>query len=268
MPTVPVLMYHHVNPNKGDMITVTPDVFEAQMRHIRDSGIRTLSLDELLGFIEGRLHLKEKSVAVTFDDGYLDNFLYAFPVMKAYNIKAAVFIVSNWADGASKGPDGEGLTGGFRKNPPTHRESKALIENGLYGRVLMGWEMIKEMHGSGMVDFHSHTMTHRKCDSLSREDLQKELKGSKDELEKRLGVPCDYLCWPKGRFSEAALEIAKDAGYRGVFTTGHGVAGENSDPFNIKRIVVKDGAGWFKTRLSIYTNPKMAGLYTMIRGRR
>ncbi len=71
MRPVPVLTYHHVNEHKGDMVTVTSEVFERQMRYLRDSGYRTLRAGELLAYINGGLSLDEKAVMVTFDDGWL-----------------------------------------------------------------------------------------------------------------------------------------------------------------------------------------------------
>lgn len=268
MPTIPVLMYHHVNPNKNDMVTVAPDVFEAQMRHIRDSGYRTLSLDEVSLFLEGKLELPDKSVALTFDDGYLDNYVFAFPILKAYGIKAAVFIVTGWIDAASmvKAGDKKELFKDFKKKAPTHNETKRLIEEGEARGAVMDWEMISEMADSGLVEFSSHTVTHKSCDKLDKAGLAAELEGSKDSIEKNLKRPCQYLCWPRGRFSAESINAAKEAGYKAVYTTLRGVVKAGDDPFAIKRVVVKDSPGWFKTRLSIYTNPVLSGLYLRLKG--
>ena len=98
MRTIPVFMYHHVNPHKGDMVTITPGVFDAQMKFLAETGYRTLSADELVEFAGGNLAIKGKAVAVTFDDGYLDNYVYVFHVLKKYNIKATIFIVTDWVE--------------------------------------------------------------------------------------------------------------------------------------------------------------------------
>ncbi|HXW68843.1 MAG TPA: hypothetical protein VEJ88_04480, partial [Dissulfurispiraceae bacterium] len=66
---MPVLMYHHVNPHKGDIVTVTPEVFEGQMRYLSEAGYKALTLDELVSYIAGETVLKQRAVAVTFDDG-------------------------------------------------------------------------------------------------------------------------------------------------------------------------------------------------------
>lgn len=266
MPVLPVLMYHHVSPREGDMVTITPRTFEAQMRHIKDAGYRTLALNEVLAFIEGRLDIKEKAVAVTFDDGYLDNYVYAFPALVAHGIKAAVFAVTGWVEKATEAnasgwTDKKTLIEEFKSRPPSHSETKLLIEKGFHNRAVVDWEMAEEMEGSGLVEFHSHTVSHKSCDRVTGDELSAELKGSKSAIEARLKRPCDCLCWPKGRYDARAVEVAKEAGYKGVFTTGHGIVKRGSDPFAIQRIVVKDKAQWLKSRLKVYTSPLLAELY-------
>lgn len=266
--TVPVLMYHHISPVKGDMVSVTPSVFEGQMRHIRDAGYRTLSLDELIGFMEGSFKPDRKSVAITFDDGYLDNYIYAYPVLKACGLKAAVFIVSDWVDKASLSPDRAGVVEEYKKKPLTHAQTKALVEIGELGRVSVDWSMVEDMRSSSLVEFHSHTKTHASADRLETSGLIEELAGSKRRIEEKLGADCQYLCWPKGRYTSAAVEAAASAGYKGIFTTIPGVAQKGADPLHVKRIVVKDSVAWLKVRLAIYTNPVLAMAYLALRGKK
>lgn len=266
--TVPVLMYHHVSPLKGDMVSVTPSVFEGQMRHIKDAGYQTLSLDELIGFMEGSFRPERKSVVITFDDGYLDNYIYAYPVLKAYGLKAAVFLVSDWVDMASLVQDKTQVIDDYKKRPLTHAEAKALVEKGALAMVSVDWQMVTEMMGSSLVEFHSHTKSHRTADRLDRAELIEELSGAKRRIEEMSGVDCQYLCWPKGRYTASAVDAATGIGYKGIFTTIAGVAGRGGDPLHIKRIVVKDSVAWLKVRLAIYTNPILAKGYLALRGKK
>ena len=145
---IPVLMYHHVNPHKGDMVTVTPEVFEGQMKYLHESGYRTLKIDELLSYIAGGLTLKGKAVVVTFDDGWLDNYIYAFPAMKKYKINTAIFIITDRTERASAiNPPASPLKlRGEQRGVtvvPTHKESKLLIEkNEDYKVVLMNMAVL------------------------------------------------------------------------------------------------------------------------------
>lgn len=266
MVTIPVFMYHHVCPKKDDTVTVTPEVFEKQMMYIRKRGIRTLSLDELLDFMTCRKSVEEKACVITFDDGYLDNFLYAFPVLKRYRIKASIFIVTSWVDGSTEHrANRKDRIDMYLETMPTHRQCVEFIKKGLHHRAIMDWDMIQDMKDTGLVDFYSHTLSHRRCDGLEKEELLRELVESKERIEKRLGKECGYLCWPWGRYSELSLEVAREAGYVGMVTTARGVVRKGDSPTAINRIVVKDRPLWFRTRLFIYTDPFLSHLYLGLR---
>ncbi len=258
MRPVPVLMYHHVNPHKGDTVTVTPDVFEGQMRHLRESGYKTLTADELVSYIAGETVLKQKAVVVTFDDGWLDNFIYAFPVMKRYNINACIFLVTDWVNNAATGASRSGTV-------PSHKESKSLISKGFACEVVLGWDRIRAMQESGLAEFYAHTRSHARCSTLSAQELLSEVVGSKQAIENHLGRSCPYFCWPYGEYNDDALKAAREAGYKALFTTVHGVVTPLSDPFAIKRIVIKDSIRWFKKRMGIYTNSLLAACYLKIK---
>ena len=260
MRPVPVLMYHHVNPHKGDMVTITPEVFEGQMKYLREAGYKTLKIEELVSYIRGESALNQKAVAVTFDDGWLDNYIYAFPILKKYGINAAIFIITDSIERASLRNEENSPS-----SVPDHKESKMLIEKKEDYRVALNWRLIREMGDSGLVEFYSHTKSHRKCNDLSENELLEEIEKSKKIIEEKMGRPCPYLCWPYGKYNDAALNIAANTGYKAIFTTGHGVVETGSDPLAIKRIVVKDSVAWFKNKMVIYTNSFFSRLYLMFR---
>ncbi|MBI1921522.1 MAG: polysaccharide deacetylase family protein [Geobacter sp.] len=257
---VPVLMYHHVNPHRGDTVTVTPEVFEGQMRYLAEASYRTLTLDELLAHIDGSLELQEKAVVVTFDDGWLDNYLYAWPVLRKYGIKATIFIVTDRTEQASARPVNQ-----LPATVPSHNGSKALIQHDNAAQVVLTWEHVSEMDASGLVEFHSHTLSHRKCHELPDDVLRHEIVDSKSIMEERVGKPSHYLCWPYGKFDYRGVGIAQNAGYRGIFTTIHGVARPGDDPFGIRRIVVKDSVSWFRTKMRVYTSALFSDLYLRLK---
>src|SRR5690606_16547296 len=87
-PNVPVLMYHHVSPS-GGMIAVTPEVFEQQIAGLARAGYTSLGTGQLAAYLAGG-RVPEKSVVITFDDGYLNNWTYAHPVLQRYGMKAVL----------------------------------------------------------------------------------------------------------------------------------------------------------------------------------
>ena len=261
MRPIPVLMYHHVTPHRGDTVTVRPEVFAGQMQYLHDAGYRTLSLAELLGHVSGTKPVREKAVVVTFDDGWLDNYRFAYPVLQQYGIKATIFVVTGRSNAAS-------LTGSQMPDIfPRHGEAKRLIEAGAAGSVVLDWPLIRRMDQEGLVEFYSHTVSHRKCAELDEDSLRSELLDSKSVMERELAKPCPYLCWPYGSCNDAAVALAEDAGYRAIFTTRHGVVRVGDDPLRLKRIVVKDDIDWFKWRMRIYTNSLLAGIYLGVKSK-
>lgn len=257
MNPIPVLMYHHINPHKGDMFTVTPEVFEGQMAYLAKAGYKTLSLNELFTFIKGDLNLKQKAIVITFDDGWLDNFIYAYPVLEKYRLRATVFVVTDWIEKSSE------KSNGIPVAIPTNEESKSLVEKGEEEKVVLTWELIRKMTDSGLLDFFSHTKSHLFCNQLSEQELLTELGESKRILEERLGRPCLYLCWPYGLYSDTAISIARETGYKALFTIERGAVKAGSDPLAIKRNLVEDNVSRFKQRMQIYTHSVLYELYKL-----
>ena len=107
MRSVPVFMYHHINRYAGDLVTLTPEGFENHLRFLSEKGLQTIFLDELLEFLRGEKRFTRPAVALTFDDGHLDNWVYAFPLLKKYGVKATIFVVTSWmTEGAPAGAMG------------------------------------------------------------------------------------------------------------------------------------------------------------------
>src|SRR3546814_7459901 len=105
--TVPVLMYHHVSPSDG-MITTSPVNFEHQLAWLARHGYRSISSTEFAGHLNGQ-PVPSGSILITFDDGYLDNWVYAYPLLKKYGFSALVFLVTSWmGDGPPRNSLGQG----------------------------------------------------------------------------------------------------------------------------------------------------------------
>lgn len=243
MNRVPVLLYHHIAPHPGDTVTVTPEVFALQMRHLVERGYRFLSAAELVAHVNGDNPAGEKSVAITFDDGWLDNYLNAYPVLVQFGITATMFVVTARTDAASL----QGCRTGVEI--PVHEESKRLIREGHAERVVLDWGLVRVMARGGLIAFHSHTVSHRRCADLSPEELVHELTVSKRTVERELGSGCTYLCWPYGSFNDHCVRLARQVGYQALFTTVDGYCAPGSDPLFIKRIEVQDSLEWLQRRL-------------------
>ncbi len=243
MNVIPVLMYHHIAPHPGDTVTVRPEVFAGQMELLKKGGYRFLSADELVDHLTGASPVRERAVAITMDDGWLDNYLNAYPVLAGFGIKATIFVITGRTDAASIA----GCHG--CAEPPRHEEAKGHIGEGRAERVVLDWETVRTMASGGLIGFYSHTVSHRRCADLEPPDLLYELTASKMTLERELARSCDYLCWPYGSFTDEAVRTAGTVGYRAIFTTIDGLCLPGTDPLRIPRIDVRDSVDWLRTRL-------------------
>src|SRR5471032_1262085 len=159
-------MYHHISTSPG-MITVSPDRFAAQMAYLAQAGYRTVGAAQLSAYLAGK-PVPAKSVVLTFDDGYLDNWVHAHPVLAEHGFTALGFLVSGWVN---SGPARSNATDSTSaRNLPGllgHSAAKAAIEAGESDRAIMRWSEIDAMRQAGTFEFHSHTHTHTRWDRVS-----------------------------------------------------------------------------------------------------
>lgn len=261
--TVPVLMYHHVSPSTG-MITTSPTNFERQLAWLAQHGYHSLSSAEFAGHLQGQ-QVAAKSVLITFDDGYLDNWVYAYPLLKKYGFSAMVFLVTSWmGEGEPRPHLGQADNSGQTNLPqtPSHEQCSRLVEEGNTDAVALRWNEVLAMRNSGVVEFHSHTHTHTRWDKSPRAAekntlIAQELAQSQETLQLRLGEVSDHLCWPQGYFDADYIKVARAAGFRHLYTTqafGQNRAG--TDPTNIYRFAVRNTSGQsVGRRVRIAANP-------------
>jgi peptidoglycan/xylan/chitin deacetylase (PgdA/CDA1 family) len=146
-------MYHHINTSPG-MITVSPGHFAAQMAYLANAGYTTIGGKQLAAYLAGE-PLPKRSVMLTFDDGYLDNWVHALPVLQAHGLTALCFVETGWI--------GEGRVRAHVRSgaplPPrlSHRDAEMAIENGQADRAILRWSEIDAMREAGTFEFHSHT---------------------------------------------------------------------------------------------------------------
>ncbi len=267
---VPVLMYHHVCPHPG-LVTVSPKTFEEHIAYLACKKYRALAADEFLEFLQGKRALDGRNVLITFDDGYLDNYVYAYPILKRYGLKATIFtITSLMGEGAARVHLGAGKT---LPTTPDHRACKATVAEGRADEVMLRWSEIEAMETSGTVEIHSHTHAHVRWDQLHPDKAQRlavvkaDLTASHAALKSRLGKDSRHLCWPWGYFEPEYQGIAAGVGFEAQYATTRGVNIAGADPRCIPRLVMKDRpAGWFATRVAIYQNAFLGRLYSRLRG--
>lgn len=178
-----ILLYHSVAENSLSA-TVRPSNFKKQLEYLYDKKFKVIKLTELAELIAGHRKIPPKTVCLTFDDGYRDNFLNVFPLLKKYNFPATIFIST-------------ALIG-----------KKKVMENGEIFKYLSE-EEIKQMSQSGLAEFGSHSHNHFKLSNLKSDQAEAELVASKKILAGLLNQEISSLAYPVGRFNEEVENIAK-----------------------------------------------------------
>ena len=214
-----ILMYHRINED-GTMpsLTVSPKNFERQMRYVKNK-FRVCSIGELIEGVDADKSCDADSIAITFDDGFRDNFVFAFPILREKNIPATIFLVSDFI--------------GNRHD-------------------FLNVSQIEHMMDSG-IDFGSHTRTHPILSKMDIEAAGREVRESKSKLEQILGEKVRYFAYPKGKetdFDETVKKEVRKAGYAAAFSTINGCIDKSSDLFALNRIGMRDYPLFvFKVRL-------------------
>lgn len=200
-----VLMYHRVL-DDGEVseaihsgMYVTREVFARQLDYLSKKYC-VIRLEELQGWIQGRIDFPRTPCAITFDDGWGDNYRNAFPLLRKFGIPATIFVITDH----------------------------------IGDRGMLTWDQVKEMEAGGIA-FGSHTATHARLSGRPREDVYRELKESQERLQRELSHPSGWFCYPKGDYDKSAYELVKEF-YAAALTTNRGVVGKGDDLFQIKRI--------------------------------
>ena len=221
-----ILRYHKVleDMSKDDVnISVSKFVFEKQMDYlIRNCEPVTLrALVERL--MDGGIKSRKQSVAVTFDDGYKNNIVSGYPILKKFNIPATIFVTVDYI-GTKKIFEWDGGVG----------------RDGDEELIVMSWEDMRSADPQ-LVQFESHGLTHRVLTGLDRREVEAELRKSKEALESK-GYPVKYFAYPKGYFNPAIKEAARVAGYEAAFAcdADFGYSSGEFDPFAIKRKAIHE----------------------------
>ncbi len=190
------IMYHHIKEEPSDnpadyAFAISPTVFEQQLQYMHEHGFTPISTEQLFHAKQtGHKHV-EKPVLLTFDDATDDHYVHLFPLLKKHHTPALIFIITDWVG-----------TPGY-----------------------MTWDQIREMQQSGLVEFGSHTCSHRRLRSLTQDEIIYEITQSKKIIEEQLGCPARTFCYPfgAGAFDKHVRPHVFEAGYLADFSTKHGI---------------------------------------------
>ena len=227
-----IMMYHMISKQlpktKKSGLRVSPEMFERHLKYFSDNNWSFIKMSELLEH-----DTQEKVVAITFDDGYEDNYTEAFPLLKKYNACATLYLVidrhqNDWS---------------AKKNPKHNKGDLAK-------KSKLSDEQVQEMVTSGIFELGGHTYSHPFLPNLSAEDKKHEMISSKSFLETKFNTNISSFAYPFGIYSSADVDIIKASNFISAVTTNEGVASSDSI-YELKRIKAsgKDNFLTFKLRV-------------------
>jgi len=198
---IPVLLYHRIGDTTG-YLTISPDKFEQDLSRLRQIGYETISLETFRRYeADPETPLPERPIMISFDDGYRDNYLNAYPILRQYDMTAAFYIITSLV--------------------------------GEEDRLVSG--QIVEMAKNGM-SIGSHTVSHRQLGEMSVEEASNEMSLSRLYLEGLLQKPIHYIAYPKGSYNSFTGTVANESGYSGGFSVLPGTCSRYTNPYVLKRI--------------------------------
>ncbi len=250
---VPVLMYHHIVPDgvydemnfreNGSVLKLSD--FRKQMEWLAENDYETIFMSRLADMLQNGDKLPDKTVVITFDDGYESNYVYAYPILKEFGQRANLAPVVSASEKAEQNPEQ------FDDRSLSH----------------LSFEQMREMQASGVFEFGSHSynghgevnvdmegntdafLVNRKVNTKSghtetREEyllrVNRDVVTSKIVLDERLGKAERFFAYPFGRYNKDLCRVVAGSGFSCALTTKPGYVNKNSDPYALPRLAVNN----------------------------
>jgi len=211
-----VLVYHNITdglvPKEWPQMTTPKELFDRQMRYLKENGYNVVPAEQIVSILNSSGPVPSKTISITFDDGYRDNYKNAFPILKRYGLRGTIFITTDFI-GKPDGP--------------------------FYG--YLNWEEIEDMKNSGTFTFGCHSLSHRNLCNLNDRELNEEIETAKDIMEDRIRMTIDSYAYPFGwhsAFNKNVVDVLKKRGFLCGFTGIYGANNKSTDPFYLRRLRV------------------------------
>jgi peptidoglycan/xylan/chitin deacetylase (PgdA/CDA1 family) len=214
-----IICYHCVKDETNSYLRPTKVAdFENQMRYL-STRYNPISLETMAQHLQDGTSLPPKAIAVTFDDGYHDNYENAYPVLRKYHVPATGLLATNFI-GTGKIPAWE--------------EAYYTGENAL----MLSWKQVRAMSDGG-ISFGSHTLSHPLLTRIPRRQREYELCRSKEIIEQQIGKPVTTFAYPSGDFDSETKEVVREAGYCAAVSIRAGQNGPYDDVYALRRNLIQ-----------------------------
>lgn len=214
-------MYHSVSedpPATTRGLSVSPKAFDVQMRHLRDEGFEAITFGRYTAALAGEQPIPERTVVITFDDGYADTIEQAAPVLERYGLVATTFVTTGWLADAGQHAAGRPL-------------DRTLTESQVRALAAQGIE----------IGAHSHSHSH--LDQLTVTDLRHELRDSRAILEDVLGAPVPNFAYPFGHSSTTVRRETGALGFHAAAAVENALPGPSPSLLAVPRLTISRSTG-------------------------
>lgn len=209
--SLPVLTFHALD-DQPSVISFPTPLFRRAIARLHESGFHTLDLLEAIDCLQRGVALPQRSVVITFDDGYRSVYEEAFPVLERYGMCATVF-----------------LTVGEQTSTEPARRLPSL-----HGRPMLSWREIREMR-SAAITFGAHTLTHVDLTQAPLDRVEVEICQSKAIIESAMSAPVASFAYPYGRFDRHSVAVARQH-FACACSDKLGLVSPDSDPYTLERV--------------------------------
>jgi len=214
-----IICYHCVKDEANSCLRPTKVLdFDRQMQYL-SKRYSPMSLERMAHCLREGTSLPPKAIAVTFDDGYQDNYENAYPVLRKYNVPATVFLATNFIGTGEIPAWEEGYYTGERA-------------------LMLSWEQVCEMSDGG-ISFGSHTLSHPFLTRIPRKQLEYELCRSREIIEQQIGKPVTTFAYPSGDFDSETKEAVREAGYCAAVSIRAGQNSPYDDVYALRRNLIQ-----------------------------
>ena len=205
---IPILTYHNFTDKVSDGANISPQRFREHLLFLKQNGYTTITQEQLINYLNGNGTLPKKPVMITIDDGYLSTYTHAYPILREFNMKATVFVIT-------------GMVGG----------KSGSLEH-------FNWEQAREMENSGVIDIQSHThqshykfngkaaLSHKlpnETNQMYYNRIYNDLYTAKDLIEQHLNKTVTAIAYPYGSWNETVKQVAEMIGYSSIYLYDEGI---------------------------------------------
>ena len=210
--SLPVIMYHSIGENTGKYV-ISPQMLEDDLKIIREMGFTTITSKDLIAYKENNVPLPEKSVILTFDDGYFNNYTYVYPLLEKYNMKAVLSVVGKFTDQYSNADE-----------PLSNRYSH------------ITYDQIKQVSSSSVMEIANHSydmhamkerrgILRKKDESYEqyKTNLTQDVEKCNSMLKEKCFVSPIAFTYPFGCVNKESSEIINSMGFKVTYGCEEGI---------------------------------------------